>query len=109
MKKMIVASALAVFAFGPIACNKSESGGPNPGGDDSFNLKGGTISSSIKQGDTESIKVSVDRKKNFHHTVKLDVKAPEKIKAEIDRTTVKDGESPGVTVPCHKRAREGPA
>ena len=98
MKRLMIASALAVLAFGPIACNKSEPGGPNPSGADSFKLEGGTIPSSIKQGDTESIKVSVDRSKGFHHTVKLNVNAPDKLKAELDRTTVKDGEPPDVNV-----------
>jgi uncharacterized membrane protein len=98
MRKLIIASVLAAFALVPVACNKSEMGGPNPGGDDSFKLTGGTLPTTIKQGDTESIKVTVDRSKGFHHTVKLDVKATDKIKAELDRTSVKDGESPDLYV-----------
>ncbi len=100
MKTMFAAAALAVFALGPVACNKSPEGG-TPGTDDSFKLVGGTIPNAIKTGDSESIKVSVERGKNFHKSVRLEVKSPDKIHASLDRNLVKDGESPDVNVKVH--------
>lgn len=102
MKRLLAISAAAVIALVPIACNNSPQGG-SPGTDDSFHLSGpgNTIPTTIKQGDTQTVKVSVDRDKNFHKTVSLSVKAPDSIKADLDRTTVKDGESPDVNVKVH--------
>ena len=100
MKTMFAAAALAVFALGPVACNKSPEGG-TPGTDDSFKLVGGTIPNAIKTGDSESIKVSVERGKNFHKSVRLEAKSPDKIHASLDRNLVKDGESPDVNVKVH--------
>ena len=78
------------------------------GTDNSFKLTGGTIPNAIKQGDTESVKVTLDRGKNFHQTVKLEAKGPDKVHATLDRTTVKDGESPDVNVKIHP-ADDAPA
>ena len=100
MKKIFTTIALAAFALAPLACNKSPEGG-TPGTDDSFKLSGGTLPNAIKQGDTESVKVSVDRSKNFHKSIRLEAKSPDKIHATIDRNLVKDGESSDVNVKIH--------
>jgi uncharacterized membrane protein len=103
MTKLLTAIALAAFALVPAGCNKSPEGG-TPGTDNKFHLSGGTVPVSIKQGDTESVKVTVERDKNFHQTVKLEAKGPDKVHATLDRTTVKDGESPDVNVKIHPAA-----
>ena len=100
MKKLFAAVVCGAFALAPIACNKSPEGG-NPGTDDSFKLAGGTIPNAIKQGDSESLKVSVERGNSFHKSVRLEAKAPEKIHVSVDRNLVKDGESPDVNVKIH--------
>lgn len=101
-KKLFTAAVAAALALAPVACNKSEPGGPGaPAGgnkDDTFQLVLPTIPNAIKQGDTESVKVGIDRGKAFKQTVKLDAKAPDKISVEFDRTSVKDGESQEVTL-----------
>ena len=107
MQKLFAAAFCATFALAPVACNKSPEGG-SPGTDDSFRLAGGTIPNAIKQGDTESVKVSVERGKNFHKSVRLEAKAPDKIHVSLDRNLVKDGESPEVNVKVHP-AEEAPA
>ena len=107
MQKLFAAAFCATFALVPTACNKSPEGG-SPGTDDSFRLAGGTIPNAIKQGDSESIKFSVERGKNFHKSVRLEAKAPDKIHVSLDRNLVKDGESPDVNVKVHP-AEEAPA
>ena len=107
MQKLFAAAFCACLALFPIACNKSPEGG-SPGTDDSFRLAGGTIPNAIKQGDSESIKFSVERGKNFHKSVRLEAKAPDKIHVSLDRDLVKDGESPDVNVKVHP-AEEAPA
>jgi len=107
MTKLLTAVALTAFALVPVGCNQSPQGGA-PGTDNSFKLTGGTIPNAIKQGDTESVKITLDRGKNFHQTVKLDAKGSDKVHATLDRTTVKDGESPDVNVKIHP-ADDAPA
>ncbi len=107
MQKLFAAAFCATLALIPTACNKSPEGG-TPGTDDSFKLANGTIPNAIKQGDSESIKFSVERGKNFHKSVRLEAKAPDKIHVSLDRNLVKDGESPDVNVKVHP-AEEAPA
>ncbi len=108
MLRLIVAIALTSFAIAPAGCNKSPEGGA-PGTDDSFKLASGlSVPSPIKQGDTESLKVSLERGKNFHKSVRLEAKAPDKIHVSVDRNLVKDGESPDVNVRVHPAEEAAP-
>ncbi len=107
MKAFVTALALSALATLPLACNKSPEGG-TPGTDNAFKLTGGTIPNAIKQGDSESVKVTVSREKNFHQSVKLEAKSPDAINASIDRTLVKDGESPDVNVKIHPKEEAAP-
>jgi uncharacterized membrane protein len=97
MKPFLTAFAISAIALFPLGCNRSPEGG-TPGTDNSFRLKGGTIPTSIKQGDSESVKVSIDRDRNFQQAVRLEAKAPAQVTASIDRNLVKAGESPDVNV-----------
>jgi uncharacterized membrane protein len=107
MKRLLGSALVAALVCGPFGCNKSPEGGA-PGTDNSFKLSGGTIPNSIKPGDAESVKVSVERGKNFHDSVRLEAKAPEKIHATLDRNLVKDGESPDVNVRIHPNEDAAP-
>ena len=98
---------LASFALTPMACNKSPEGG-TPGTDQSFKLAGGTIPNAIKQGDSESVKVTVERGKAFHQPVRLEAKGSENVSASVDRNLVKDGESPDVNVRIHPTENAAP-
>jgi uncharacterized membrane protein len=104
MKTSITLAALALAALTALATlgcgNKSPEGG-SPGTDNSFKIAGAETRPSIKQGDTESIKVSVERGRDFHNSVRLEAKAPDKIQASVDRNLIKDGESPEVHVKIH--------
>jgi hypothetical protein len=108
MKQLLAVAAAAVLALGPVACSNQSPEGGTPGTNSTFKLSGPTIKPSIKQGDTETVKVSVNRDKNFHQTVNLDVKAPDKIKADLDRTTVKDGESTDLNLKINPAADAPP-
>ncbi|MBX9585519.1 MAG: hypothetical protein K2X87_34870 [Gemmataceae bacterium] len=107
MRRLLIPAALAVFALAPVGCNKSPEGG-TPGTANSFQLDLPVIPNAIKQGDTETVKIKVDRGKDFKGAVKLSAKAPDKITAEFDRTTVKDGESQEVNLSI-KPAADAPA
>jgi hypothetical protein len=84
-----VAAAAAVMAVG---CNKSPEGGTTPGSPDGFKIVAPTMSTSIKQGNKETVKLSIDRKDGFKRDVKLKVDAPDKIAATLNRTEIKASE-----------------
>jgi uncharacterized membrane protein len=108
MKKLLAVTAAAVLALSPVACSNQSPEGGAPGTNNSFKLTGPTIKPSIKQGDTETVKISISRDKDFRQAVKLDVKAPDKITADLDRTTVKDGESTDLNLKVHPAADAPP-
>lgn len=108
MKDLLVAIALGAFAVAPVACNYSPEGGA-PGTEDSFKLSGGTkLPAMIKPGDAESVKITIDRGKNFHRSVRLETKAPDAVAATLDRNLVKDGESPDVNVRLRPKENAAP-
>ena len=95
MRRRISTLVVATVALAAAGCgNKSPEGG-TPGTDDSFKLAGPVQGSAlpaatIKQGDSQSVKVTVERGKNFHKTVRLEAKGTEKVHATLDREAVKD-------------------
>jgi uncharacterized membrane protein len=76
-------AALTVLA----GCNNSPEGG-TPGTRNSFTLKGPTLTTTIKQGDTQTVTLTVDRDSEFKQTVKLTVQEPTGIDADLSKTQV---------------------
>jgi hypothetical protein len=110
MKSLFTACALGVLALIPVACDKSPQGG-TPGTDDSFKLvKDGVagVPNTIKPGDAETVKISLQRGKNFHHSVRLETKSPDAVSATLDRNLVKDGESADVNVRLRPKENAAP-
>jgi uncharacterized membrane protein len=103
-------SLAAVAGLMVVGCNKSPEGG-TPGTSATFKISAPTIPTSIKQGDKETLKFSLDRGKDFKHDVKLSVKHPDKIKAELNKTEIKasEGTDFNVTVDVAKDAPLGDA
>jgi uncharacterized membrane protein len=108
MKKMFAATAAALLAVTSIACNKSPEGG-SPGTKDSFTVSGPTTSTSIKQGNKETVTVTLNRGSDFKKKVSLDVKAPDKVKATLDKSSVAAGDDKDVklTIDVDKDAPVG--
>jgi uncharacterized membrane protein len=99
MPKLLFLPLVFTWTFVAAGCNTSPGG--IPGTDDSFKLEGGKTPISIKQGDSQSVKITVDRGKNFHKSVRLSAEPAEKITASFDRDLVKDGEPQDVNVKIH--------
>ena len=108
MKNMFAATAAALLAVTSIACNKSPEGG-SPGTKDSFTVSGPTTSTSIKQGNKETVTVTLNRGSDFKKKVSLDVKAPDKVKATLDKSSVAAGDDKDVklTIDVDKEAPVG--
>jgi len=100
MLKLLPLPPLLVAIVIPTGCTTSPAGSI-PGTDQSFKLEGGTTPISVKQGDSQSVKITVDRGKNFHKSVRLSAEPNEKIRATCDRDLVKDGEPQDVNVKIH--------
>ena len=90
-------SLAAVAALMLIGCNKSPEGG-TPGTTSSFKIHGPDLSTTIKQDNRETVKLSIDRGKDFKKDVKLSVTAPDKIKAELNKDVVKADEPTDFTL-----------
>jgi uncharacterized membrane protein len=78
-------------------CNKSPEGGA-PGSTASFKISAPTISTTVKQDNKETVKLSIDRGSDFKKDVKLVVDAPDQIKTELSKATIKAGDTTDFTV-----------
>jgi len=88
-KNLLVLAAAAVFAVvGGVGCNKSPEGGV-AGTSNSFKVTAPTMPVSLKQGDKQTVTVTVNRDSGFQQAVKLDAEAPKGLKAEFDHKSVK--------------------
>ena len=88
-KNLLVLAASAVLAIsGGIGCNKSPEGGVT-GTKNSFKVTAPTLPVTLKQGDKQTVTVTLDRESGFQQTVKLDAQAPKGLKADFDMKSVK--------------------
>lgn len=78
---------LTAFACLAVGCNKSPAGGA-PGTANSFTFTAPTVPTTIKQGDKETVKITLNRGKDFKQAVKFKVEAPDKVKADLSKDTV---------------------
>ena len=84
-------SIAAVAAIAVVGCNKSPEGG-TPGTDSTFKISAPTIPEGIKQGNKETVKLSLDRSQNFKKDVKLSVKGPDQLNAKLNKDVIKASE-----------------
>ena len=102
MQRLWILSAVVAVAL--IGCNSSERGGKvteDTKGSETFKLKGPATGTTIKQGDKQTVKLTIDRGKNFKQDVALTVDAPPKgLAVTLEPTTVKasDAETATATV-----------
>jgi len=100
-------SLAALVAALAVGCNKSPEGGA-PGTPSSFTLTGPTTSTTIKQDNSESVKVTLNRGKDFKQNVKLAVAGPsDKVKAELSKNSVSAAD-PGEVVLKISVAKDAP-
>ena len=90
MKKplLLVAGLIAMLSL--VGCDKGATGGG--AGDQTFKLLVPSTTTTVKQGEAQTVKVSVERGAGFKQGVRLDMKAPTGLTVEPDGTTVKAGD-----------------
>ena len=88
---MKVTLAVMLIAMVSLAgCKKSEPGGG--AGNGTFKVVVPVLGETVRQGEVQTVRVSVERGEGFKQSVKLEVKAPAGLKVEPDSTTVKPGD-----------------
>jgi len=87
-KALMVMSVVAMTAL--VGCKKSEPGGG--AGNDTFRVVVPAVSTDVKQGEIQTVRVSVERGAGFKQAVKLEVKAPTGLQVDPESTTVKPGD-----------------
>jgi uncharacterized membrane protein len=94
MRTALVVALIATAAF--MGCKKSEEGGR--AGSDTFRLSVSALSTNINQGETQIVRVTVERGEGFQQSVKLETKAPTGLQVEIKNALVKPGDKGDVQV-----------
>ena len=90
-------SLAALTALTITGCQQSSEGG-TPGTKANFKIEGPVTGETIKQGEQDTIDLSIDRGSDFKKDVKLSADAPAKIKAELNKTMVKASEDTKFTM-----------
>ena len=107
MKKLLVIAAVvaltATVAF--VGCKKSPEGGR--AGSDVFKVSVPALPTTIKQGEMQVVRVSVDRGESFKQSVKLVVTAPKGLDVDPDSVTVNLGDKGDVQLTI-KAAKDAP-
>ena len=90
MKKPLLLVAGLIVLMSLVGCDKSGTGGG--AGDQTFKLMIPNTTTTVKQGEAQTVKVSLERGAGFKQGVKLDMKAPTGLTVEPDGATVKAGD-----------------
>jgi uncharacterized membrane protein len=84
-KKMLTAMALAFSVLA--GCNSSPPGGvTTPGDKEGFKITAPTIPVMLKQGDKQTVTITLNREANFKQDVVLSVDAPKGLKVEMPKS-----------------------
>ena len=87
-KALLVVGLIAMVAL--VGCKKSKEGGQ--AGNDTFRVVVPAMSTDVKQGEVQTVRVSVERGEGFKQGLKLDVKAPTGLRVDPESTMVKAGD-----------------
>ena len=93
---VLTVSAAIALTVG-IGCNKSSEGGVS-GTSNTFKVGAPTMATTIKQGDKQTVSITVDRDSGFQQSVKLDAQAPKGLKVEMDKSSVKPSDAKEVSL-----------
>ena len=103
MRMALVAALISMAAL--VGCKKSEEGGR--AGTATFRLSVPALSTAVKQGETQIVRVAVERGEGFKQSVKLQVKAPTGLQVDPESTMVKPGDEGDVQLAI-KAANDAP-
>ena len=89
MRNLLIAAVVAAISLVQLGCNTSPEGG-SPGTSDNFRIMGpsSTVPTTIKQGDKQTVKISLDRGKDFKKAITLKAEPSKGIHATFDKANV---------------------
>lgn len=94
--KTVIATMMSLSLMVVLGCQSPRGGGMS--GDEGFKIGTPTFTTKIKQGDTESVTVSVNRGKQFKRDVTLDISTSKGISVEPAHVLVRGSEKPDVAL-----------
>lgn len=94
--KAAIAIVTSLFLMGALGCVSPKGGGMSGG--EGFTIGTPTFDTKIKQGETESVTISLNRGEYFKRDVKLEIKASKGIRVEPTQALVKGSEKPDVNL-----------
>lgn len=97
MKRLLTAVVATAVALVGVGCNQSQQGGA-VGTSNTFRVTAPTLATTIKQGDRQTVTLTLDRNSDFKQSVKLSADAPKGIKADLSKTTVAAGDPKDVSM-----------
>jgi hypothetical protein len=108
LMRLFVVGLVGALLTVALGCNTSDRGG-GAEARTSFKLSAPALPTSIKQGDRETVKLNVDRGKDFKQDVQLRATAPKGISVDLAKKDVKAAEPSdvGVTITVDKDAPLG--
>lgn len=100
MRVGLLTAAVLAVAFAGGCGNTSNTGGnpASPNKADKFTIKAPMTATTIKQGDRQTVTLTLDRGSDFKEAVSLAAEAPKGLKAELASKTVQPGEPADVTL-----------
>jgi len=112
MKRQVLLASMALAMAGLLGCNESHPGGKTSDrtpSKETFSLKAPATSTTIKQGDKQTVKLTVDRGGEFKKDVTLKAESPAGISVDLEPRTVKASDNTAVnaTVSVGKDAAIG--
>lgn len=100
MRVGLLTAAVLAAAFAAGCGNTSPTGGnpSTPTKADKFTVKAPMMATAIKQGDRQTVTLTLDRGSDFKEAVSLAAEAPKGLKADLSSKTVQPGEPADVTL-----------
>ncbi len=86
----------ALVALAAVGCNNSPQGGGPEGSKETFTFSPPTMSQSVKQGDTETVDINVDRGANFGSKISFKAEPPKGVNVKFQPETLNPAD-PGKT------------
>lgn len=104
----LLSTGLVAVALMAAGCNNSPTGG-HAATDDSFKVKAPALPTVLKQGDRETVTVTLDRGPDFKQNVKMEAQSSKGLKVSLANTTInnKDKADVAVTVEADSAAPIG--
>jgi uncharacterized membrane protein len=97
MTRLLPAALVTAVGLIGAGCNQSPQGGAT-GTNNTFRLTAPVMSTTIKQGDKQTVTLSVDRNSDFKQSIELTADAPKGLRADLAKSTVAAGDPKDVSL-----------